>query len=154
MDIKRPGRNQAKDQGMERIDWFCWRIPSLNLYESFTDLQVYCLFKALVPDLGSSNRTSGLRKHAGILDYKDGNSLPDFTYNDREGKMAELLGLQETGDKTFHIEVKPSKSIEDSFAFSSRQLNTVSAAGNSLIVDVSDIDWSGFNECIRHSKSG
>ena len=41
---------------------------------------------------------------------------------------AELLGLpSKEGPKTFHVEVKASKAIENGFVFSSRQLNTVDA---------------------------
>jgi len=39
--------------------------------------------------------------------------------------MAALLDLSVDRPKTFHIEVKTSMAIENGFAFSSRQLNTV-----------------------------
>jgi hypothetical protein len=90
---------------------------------------VYRLFKALAPNFEDSNWTSSNRKivYPDIPSFYDGDSFADFTYHDYEGKLAQILGLQVAGNKTFHIEITTSKAAENGFAFSARQLDTVRA---------------------------
>jgi hypothetical protein len=82
----------------------------------------------LLPHFEESNWTSGLRICAwpGIEGFSDGDSFADFTYYDIEGKLAQLLDIPvEDGPKTFLVEVKTSKAVEDGFYCSPRQLTTV-----------------------------
>jgi hypothetical protein len=88
---------------------------------------VFRTLQALLPDFTEASWTSSYKKYAfpELPNFKDRDSSSDFTYYDATGVLAAILEIVPDGPKTFLLEVKASKNPENSFQFSSRQLQLV-----------------------------
>ena len=80
-----------------------------------------------IPGFTESNWTSSLKRYAypDLPVFNDRDSISDFTYEDTTGDLAALLEIPTDGPKTFFIEIKTSKFVENCFTFSPKQFITV-----------------------------
>jgi hypothetical protein len=89
--------------------------------------QVFNIFKSLIPGFDETAWTSRYRAHVfpDLPTPKDRDHSSDFTFEDKDGVLGSLLKLPSHPDRTFYMEVKASREIENTLRLTPAQFRTV-----------------------------
>jgi hypothetical protein len=95
------------------------------MYQVF---KVFKFFKSLIPGFDETPWTSRYRTHVfpDLPTPKDRDYSSDFAFEDKDGALGKLLGLEsQRSERTFHIEVKTSRDIDNACTMTPAQIRTV-----------------------------